>query len=341
MTVSSIPSLRWSSVRDCPRKAVYEATKAPARERTIKEDRQLARGRSVGHDYLIAIAAGDTGRTIHVCSGPDFTLPYPHLRAADEDTADILAEVQVRWELGVGHVDAYLRETDTVLEVLSSQHASAEMIHSKLVQACGYALGLDADNIALAIVDPATLEDERVIVARSSKLWDDLAGEVRERVNIVKGWGETGQLPGRVCRKPGDAWGHFCLYAAHCFEGWEPEPLPEIDNGEALQLAVQLAHVKDKRRELARSDKTFEKEQKQIQQELDPLVPAGEHVVGNYVVKRSDRTKRTFKLPLAEQDSRIPGELLDEFTSVTEFSVWDVTQTGPTVAVEDDSDAPF
>lgn len=102
MTTVETPVLRWSSVRDCPRKAVYEAAGAPHRDRTLKEERQLARGRSVGRDYIVAVAS-ESKRTVLVASGPDFMLPYPRLRAESEDTADILAELPVRWELGVGH----------------------------------------------------------------------------------------------------------------------------------------------------------------------------------------------------------------------------------------------
>jgi hypothetical protein len=76
--------------------------------------------------------------------------------------------------------------------------------------------------------------------------------------------------------------------------------------------------VKAKRREISASDKLLEAEQKEIQEELAEFVPAGKWQVGGYLVKRSDRSKDTFKLALAREDSRIPEVLLDEFTTRTE-----------------------
>jgi hypothetical protein len=333
--------LRWSSVRDCPRKAVYEATAAPRRERTLKEERQLYRGKTVGQAFVIALAHENQWK-VYVASGPDYMLPYPELRAATEEEADVIAEMKIGWELGTGHPDLYVKQTDTILEVLSSQHASAEMIHSKLLQARGYARALDAESIALAIVDPATLEEDRIIVTVSSPQWDDFTAECEERVAEVIRWRETGEIPVRVCTKPGDAWGHFCLHAEHCFDGYTPDVAGDIASEEAQQLAIRLAHVKAKRREISSSDKVLEAEQKEIQVELGELVPAGEWQVGGFLVKRSDRSRSSFKLALAQQDSRLPGELLDEFTSTSTYQVWDVEKTGPALVLPDsEDDVPF
>lgn len=341
MTVTEAPVLRWSSVRDCPRKAVFEATGAPKRERTLKEERQLYRGKTVGQAFVIALAHENRWK-VYVASGPDYMLPYPELRAATEEEADVIAEMKVGWELGTGHPDLYVKATDTILEVLSSRHASTEMIHSKLLQARGYARALDAESIALAIVDPATLEEDRIIVTVSSPQWDDLTAECEERIAEVIGWREGGELPGRVCSKPGEAWGHFCLHAEHCFDGFQPDVAGDVESEEAQQLAIRLAHVKAKRREISSSDKVLEAEQKTIQAELGELVPAGEWQVGGYLVKRSDRSRSSFKLALAQQDSRIPGELLDEFTSTSTYQVWDVEKTGPAVVLPDGAeDVPF
>jgi hypothetical protein len=333
-------SLRWSSVRSCPRKAVYEAIDAPARERTLKEDRQLFRGRSVGHDWVVSVASEKMWK-VWIDSGSTHWLP-PHLAAVSEDEADVVAELRVQWDFGTGHCDLYIRETDTVVEVLSSQNPSGDMIHSKLIQARGYARALDADNLALIVVDPATLDEERVIVTSGTARWDDLARECDERVAQLVAWRDEGTLPARVCGKPGEAWGHFCQYAEHCFADWQPPLLDVLDSEEAQTLAIRLSHVKAKRREIYVTDRTLEAEQKEIQEELAAEIPVpGEFQVGGFKVKRSDRAgRRSFAFDRAENDSRI-AELLNEFVKPgNPYTVWDVEQTGPVLVLPDD-EAPW
>lgn len=324
MTAIATPSLRWSSVRDCGRKAIYEGTGAPARERTLAEERQMFRGKSVGHDFVVALASANRWK-VRVDSGPDYWLP-PELKAVGSGEwleADAVAELKVAWELGTGHADLYVRETDTVVEVLSSQSAGAEQIHSKLLQARGYARAIDAHSIALAVVDPATLEEDRIVVTDLSPQWETLSAECDERIAQVLEWRDTGTLPPRVCAKPGDAWGHFCAYAAHCFEGWTPDPLQALSDPDVHELAVRLAHVKAKRREIGGTDKVLEAEQKEIQSSLAEVVEPGKWRVGQVELQRSPRHKDSFKLALAKEDSRLPAELLEEFTSTSVFDVWD------------------
>lgn len=323
MTATATPSLRWSSVRDCPRKAVFEATDAPARERTLSEERQMFRGKSVGHDFVVSLASANRWK-VYVDSGPTYWLP-PELRAEGSGEwleADAVAELKVAWELGTGHADLYVRETDTIVEVLSSQKATPGQIHSKLLQARGYARAVDAHSIALAVVDPATLEEDRVVVTNSSPQWETLSQEVDERIGEVLRWRDSGELPGRVCEKPGDAWGHFCVYAATCFEGWTPDPLATLDDPDVHTLAVRLAHVKAKRKEIGSTDKVLEAEQKEIQEGLAVSVEPGTYQVGRVKLTRSPRSKKTFKLDLAREDSRLPADLLEEFTTRSEFDVW-------------------
>ena len=145
------PLLRASSLRDCPRKAVFEAIGAPARERTPKEDGTLWRGKSIGRDYTIFLAT-QMATKIYVESGAHHWVP-PELRAKSIDTAGVIAEQRIRWPAGVGHCDAFIPETRTVVEVLSSAHASEEMRHSKLLQAVIYTEHHpQAENCALVIV---------------------------------------------------------------------------------------------------------------------------------------------------------------------------------------------
>lgn len=341
MTTASVATakpLRWSAVRDCPRKAVYEATDTPGRDRTLAEQRQMYRGKSVGHDYVVALATAN-GWKIHVDSGPDYWLP-PNLRADNFETADAIAEMKVAWELGTGHADLYIRPTDTIVEVLSSQNAAADQVRSKLLQARGYARAVDAQAIALAIVHPASLEEDLVVVAADTPEWDSLSVECDERVAQVLAWRNTGEMPERVCGRPGDAWGHFCVYAETCFEGWTPEPLAVLDDPEVQRLSLELAHLKAKRKTGAAVDKLLEKAQKDIQSRLADLVePGTKGIAGTVKLERSARTRSSFKLTLAKEDSRLPADLLDEFTEVSDYDVWSaelLDGDGQLVAPEED-----
>lgn len=308
--------MRLSSVRTCPRKAVYEVTDAPAREMYDKEKRILWSGRRIGTDYLDMLEAGN-GVTIE-------------------------RELKIPWPLGVGHADGWMPEARTLLEVLSSAHASNDMVASKLLQLVSYMRYWPAAHVgALLIVDPRDYSEERVIVRRGTPQWDTLAEQAADRVDQVLRWKERGILPDRVCAKPADARSHFCRHAEHCFEGWE-QPVPDpIGGEETQQLVIRLDHVKAKKRELDATKKVLETEQKEIQAALEAEVPPGEWMIGGYKVKRSPRVRSSFKLPLAEKDSRFPGELLAEFTTTSRYDVWTTERTQAAADLDFGSEAPW
>lgn len=263
----STPKLRWSSVRDCPRKAVYEATNAPARERTDRENRILYRGKSLGREYA------DFLRHRY---GPDA----------------VTTEIPVPWPLGIGHIDILLHPTETMIEVLSSAHASDAMIRSKLLQLVGYLEHYDgshgpARNGALIVLNPSDFTDEVFPVARTTRTYAALVDEMRARVATVQAWADTGTLPDRVCAKPADARSHFCLYPGHCFDGWEPPPLNELIDEETVEMVERLYHAKQREHAVKGELKLVESERKEIEQRLADIVPVGKHRVGGIEVARS------------------------------------------------------
>lgn len=310
-TVTETPLMRLSTIRDCPRHAVYEAIGAPAREVYDRETRIMWSGRRIGQDYLDMWCEAHPGE-------------------------ELIREKKVPHPFGVGHEDAFIVSTGTVLEILSSAHASTEMVHSKLLQLVLYMTYDEAAvNGALLIVDPRDYSDERVIVVKGGDKWDELAAEAQERMEAVREWTTSGTLPGRVCARPENARGHFCRHAEFCFEGWMSDPVQALNDPDVHELAVRLAHVKAKRREIGSTDKTLEAEQKEIQSSLAEVVEPGEWRVGRVQLKRSPRSKPTFKLALAREDSRLPAELLEEFTSTSVFDVWDAQ------IVADEANADF
>lgn len=338
------PLLRWSSVRDCARKSIYEAEGAPARERTPAEEGTLWRGKSIGREYTIFLAT-QMGARIWVSSGPDFWVP-PDLKAADEKSAGLIAEQTIRWQHGVGHSDIYLPETKTIVEVLSSAHASEAMTRAKLLQAVGYTEHHpQAENCALVIVSPTDFTTERIVLSPRSTAYKDLRTEMRERIGDLDNWAETSTLPGRVCGRPSDARSHFCLFADHCFEGWQPTEPDEIEADETVVDAlVRFDRAKKARAAVAREDKALKVEQDAAQEILAGLeLPAGTVRLGPYEVTRTFvQRKPTFQADRAEMAGVFePGLYSEFFRAGASYSTYRIDLVGDPIEEDYGSEAPW
>lgn len=308
-------AFRASSLRDCPRKAVYEATGAPARDRTPREERFLYRGKSIGRDYVIFLASSN-GWKVWVDSGPDYWVP-PDLRAATAGEAGIVAEKKVAWGYGTGHADAYITSTRTVVECLSSASASDAMVRSKLLQAVLYTEhDSDATNCRLVVIDPSDFSEEQVVLDPRSRQYAALVDEMKERVETLALWHDTGVLPDRVCGKPNEAIGHFCQHAAHCFDGWEPPELDVVECDETLAATLaDFDRAKRARADLAKQEKQLKAEQDAAQEILEGLdLPVGTVRLGPFQVTRTfTQRKPTFQWEKAEMAGVFEPGLYDDF----------------------------
>lgn len=274
----------------------------------------MFRGKSIGRDWLVMYASTHELK-VYVDSGPDYWLP-PELRASSLLEAGIVAEVQIPWTYGVGHADAFIVETGTIVEVLSSAHVSEEMRHSKILQCVLYMEHYEAAKAgALIVVSPTDLEEEVFPIAKTSASYGELVAEMRARIEQVQTWSEKGTLPDRVCRKPADARSHFCRYDEPCFADWvAPEPDAILTGMVAEHIATRYYRAKQeetlRRRDLA----TAESARKEVEQELDEQgVPLGKTAVGPFEVIRThiDR-KPTVDLRKAEL-AGYPVDSLEEF----------------------------
>jgi hypothetical protein len=304
--VTPTPLLRWSSVRACSRKAVYEHLGAPARERTDREERVLYRGKSIGRDYASFLAARYGADAIEV-------------------------ERKVQWALGLGHIDIYVKETKTAIEVLSSAHATDAMVQSKLLQLTGYMEhDPEVDNGALVVLNPSDFTEDRYPVNPDTAAYAELVAEMNERIEKVLAWRDTGEIPERVCKKPSDAWGHFCLHADHCFEGWvKPELVP---NEDPLVHELSIALYRAKQDEHARKERVTESEErrKAIQAQLAEHLEEGEHEIGSLTIKRSVTTRKpTLDLKKARLAGAVDDELIQPFMKDgATYSTWYVDRHG-------------
>lgn len=309
-------TLRASSVRDCPRKAVLEHTAKPDRERSERERRFLYRGTTVGRDYLIFLATANRMK-ITVDSGPDWWVP-PELRAAADELAGIIAERVIPWEHGYGHADGYLTGTRTIIECLSSANPSDDLVRSKMLQAVLYATyDPDAENAAVVVIDPADFTDEQIVLKPGTATWRALEDEVRDRVEQIGRWKQDGTLPPRVCAKPSDARSHFCLHAGACFDGWEPPTPEEIEADETLvDMVEKFTVAKRIEGDARRALKVAEGDRKLLQAALEEVdLPAGADVrVGPFLIRRTPvQRKPVFEWEKAEAAGVFEPGLYDGF----------------------------
>lgn len=323
MTTVAAQALRLSSVTNsCPRKAVYEATGAPARERTDREERVLFRGRRLGRDFADMLA-----------------------EKYGEDMIE--RERKVVWPLGVGHIDVYLPETKTAIEILSSAHASEQQTHGKLLQLVGYIENdTEAENGVLVILNPADYTEDRIVVSPASARYTELVEEMAQRVDQVLRWSSDGTLPDRVCGKPSEAVGRFCLHADYCFAGWEPPPLEQVAASPELVAAVEtFAQMKRARSETTAVDKDLERRQKEAQAIIEAAeLPVGVEVqVGSFKVRRTAVARKpTFEWEKAELAGVFePGLYGQFFREGASYSTFRADRVDPSDADLDYGDVPF
>lgn len=328
MTVATSPLLRWSSARVCGRKAIYEATDAAARERSDREHRILYRGRSLGRDYGDWLAARD---------GQD----------------SILREVKVEWPLGIGHIDLVHLPTSTAIEVLSSAHASDAMVQSKLLQLVGYLEHYEAaEHGLLVVLNPSDFTEERFPVARGTDAYDHLVEQMHERIAELERWRDERVIPARVCAKPSEAIGRFCLHAEHCFNdepAWAPPRPEDVHAGvEAQQAADRVFHLKLQELEAKGVYDAAVAERKDAEAELGELVEdAGTFVVGPWFVTRSDvQMSARLDVRKAELAGALNVEALSEFYKPgAAYSKWKVERAEfpdqPAAEYDFGDEAPF
>lgn len=316
MSTRTAVSLRLSTVRDCPLRAVYEATGADARDLSEKERRILWSGRRIGDDFLSMLEAGGVG--------------------------PIEREVKIPWAHGIGHADGWIAETRTLLEVLSSAHATDAMVDSKLVQLVLYMEHKDdCENGALLIVDPRDYSDERVIVTKGSAEYEKLQTVANERLAAIDKWAATGELP--ECTGQANAW--FCRFDECPCKQPKP-PLDEVDTAEARETVLAFAQAKAAEKEAQAALDMAKERRLNVQAVLEGLaLPVGTVKVGPYELQRIHYAgRRTFNLPLAEKDSRLPDELLAEFVKQGDpYDVFKVKKVDaqPALVGDDFGEVPF
>ncbi len=306
-------ALRASELARCPRQCAYRGLAADAREPDERTRRYFARGHMYGA-YV--------GQQLEARFGPD----------------DVERERVIPWPLGEGHADFYVRSMKLLIETKSTvaPSTSSPMFDMAVWQLKIYLrFDPEAEHGALYIVNPSSLDGEDVVTVT---LTDDDIREIDAQVESVRVALDGGPLPDRVCDRPSQARGRLCPFAVTCFEGWEPDPAREITDPRAADLAARIYEAKQKEREHRAPLTEAEADRKQAEAELAELLEQGASDVGPFRVTRSDRHRESFNLKKARL-AGVPDDLLDEFTSVSRFSMWTVDRQAP--PAEDYGDVPF
>lgn len=309
---------RWSHACKCPRMGAYGLLGVDPADPNERQQGLMRRGRMLGADRYERYVA----------------------RYGDHD---VVAEQPVPWPAGVLHPDIYIRSKKLVVEVKSSASPDS-IVEDAIVQCAGQVYWHPEATAGLVeVVSPIDLQVVAEIPVLLNDEWRERLDEIAASV-VRAGMTQGRDLPDRVCKRPSDGIGRFCPFIEHCFAGWEPPTVEELKADEELLARVaRLAELKRRRKALAAEDKPLEDECKEIQEDLDGVLGARdlrEVIVGGYLVKRSPRTRESFSLKKAR--ASVPADILDPFTSVSRFTVYEVETASEFVVPDDFGDeAPW
>lgn len=316
---------RWSLAARCPRMAAYGLLGAEPEELTERHRGRFQRGKDAQRYFggRLAEKYGD---------------------------ANVVTEKAVLWPkppalpMGELHTDFVIVPDRLALEVKSTVHIDSNF-GDYMTQLAGQVYwDDDVDSGGLVFLDgdyqesaifPIVITDEWV------GLLDGIAEEVAEA-------GASGNLPPRVCQKPGDAFGKFCPFAEECFRDWEPEPAALRHEHEVLATEAYLANrdLKFAEAELKPLKTRWEDARDALREaELQP----GENACGNITVKVTEvMAAKTFSLAKARKSglwTSMHDEVFDAFISDRDaYQRFSFVREGDApldIGIDDDEPPPF
>jgi len=199
---------------------------------------------------------------------------------------NVIRQPSFQHPLGVGHSDFLIAPERLLVEVKSTASGTLSTpVFDNGVEQLRIAIHFhpDADQGALVMLNPSTLRPADTFKVVNT---DDDDERIEETFRRLQNHIVAEDLPERVCTKPGQARGMMCPFAAECFDGWEPEPINEIDDPAVLKIAADLAALTQEERKHNAAIKELEQTKRDLKGELAEVLPAkGETVVGPYLVR--------------------------------------------------------
>lgn len=317
MTTFAPTALRASELARCPRMCALRGLGAAS----IEPDEQTRRYFARGHLYTEYVV-----RQLRAKHGAD----------------QVDAEVEIDWGVGVGHADAFVKPARLLVEVKSTvtPAMSTPMFEMSVWQLKIYLRHFDAaERGALYLINPSDLSREEVIVV---VLTDEDIGLIDAQVALVRDAVDGGSLPDRVCRKPSEARGRLCGFAAPCFEGWVPEAPTQVTDPAVAEVARRLFEARREYAQFEAPAKAAKAEADELKEELAGLVEEGETTVGPWTVQRTHvRRQPSFSLKAAKA-AGFPVHTLDEFMRPgAEYDLVTVSPSGEAGELDYGDEAPF
>ena len=313
--MTDLVGLRASELARCPRMAAYRGLGVTEDDRPADIDEYLARGR-LFESYVCAQLEQKHGK------------------------ANVVRQLEVPWPLGVGHADALIVPTRTLVEVVStvSPSTSGLMWEMKVEQLRVYLRHCDlADTGVLMVIDPSRLravDTYRVVVTDEDRERIDAA------VAAVSAALDGGDLPHRVCAVPGQARGRLCPFGSTCFADWAPPDATVNNDPAALAVATRLATLKTEEREKKAELKQIETARKDVEYELGEILDVGETTVGPFrVVRTHVQRQPVFQLKAAEAAGMVVPE--EFFKPGASYDTWRIDLAKEPGPIDYGEEAPF
>jgi CRISPR/Cas system-associated exonuclease Cas4 (RecB family) len=317
MSVFEQTAVRASELARCARMAAYRGLGVTPREHDEQTRRYFSRGRLYAH---------------YVCD---------QLRAK-HGAENVEEEVEIEWPLGVGHADAYIIPAKLLVEIKSTvtPSTSSPMFEMAVAQLQIYLrYHPEAERGALYLLNPSDLRGEDVFQVV-------LIEEDRERIDAavaaVRNALDGGDLPPRVCSRPGQARGRLCPFAEPCFEDWAP-PAPSLSSDpEVLEVVTRLVAIKAEERTHKQAVQGLAAGKELAQSELAELLPVGETVVGPWKVTRTHVQKQPVFQPKVARAAGFPVEALEEFMRPgAVYDLWKVGRAEESGDIDFGEEPPF
>lgn len=208
---------------------------------------------------------------------------YAALHGRDE----IIRQLVVRWPLGHGHADMYIKPRREIVEVKSSTVPDGAIFDIAVKQVKMYRYFFTpAKRAGVYLVNPSSLRREDFIPV---KVTPSDVDEIEALVAMVQTAIDTDgeELPPCAAENPAQCRRLGCAFTSKAWEGWQ-RPVETINDEQATQLARSLYELKRDTRKFKAEAAEREQGYKNVQTQLAEIgiEPGKNYHLGPYKLRR-------------------------------------------------------